>query len=178
VGNVNGVEQLTFQVPCETAPATSVPVIINVGGGVGTVNFPVVAATPGIFETVMSDGVRRAVIVRPDGTFASIQNPARRGEVVRAYVTGMGPALPAVTTGALPLPGVDSLAQGQLIVGVANKGTGPVTARVSPNLIGVFEVSFQIPSDTPTGNDVVFSVDVQLADKADHFSNPSKFPVQ
>ena len=36
------------------------------------------AASPGIFETVMSDGVRRAVVIRPDGSFVSPQNPARR----------------------------------------------------------------------------------------------------
>jgi uncharacterized protein (TIGR03437 family) len=179
VGNVNGVEQLTFQVPCETAPANSVPITINVGGGTGTITFPVVAATPGIFETVMSDGVRRAVVIRPDGTFVSLQNPARRGETLRVYATGMGPAVPAVATGTLPVPGLDSLVLGQVIVGVNNAGAGPNTARVSPNLIGVYEVSFKVPSDAPTGNDVVLSVAVNAPnDSQTRFSNGSKLPIQ
>ena len=83
VGNVAGAEQLTFQVPCETAPANSVAIAVNVGGGSATVNMPVQAATPGIFQTVMSDGTARAVAFRPDGTFVSLQNPARRGKYRR-----------------------------------------------------------------------------------------------
>ena len=50
--------KLTFQVPCETATANSVPITVNVGGGSATVSMPVQAAAPGIFQTVMSDGTR------------------------------------------------------------------------------------------------------------------------
>ena len=182
VGNVNGAEQLTFQVPCETALANSVPITISVGGGTGTTAFPVVAASPGIFETVMSDGVRRAVAVRPDGTFVSPGNPARResgGELIRVFVTGLGPTLPAMVTGSIPVPGADLFAQGQVIVGVNNSGAHVVSSRVSPNLIGVFEVTFQVPSDAPTGNDVVLSVDVNaVGDTQTRFSNGSKLPIQ
>ena len=178
VGNVNTVEQLTFQVPCETAPANSVPITINVGGGTATINFPVVAASPGIFETVMSDGVRRAVVIRPDGTFVSLRNPARGLEIVRVFVTGMGPALPAIVTGALPVPGADSLVLGQVIVGVNNSGARVVTSRVSPNLIGVYELAFEVPSDAPTGNDVVLSVAINApGDGQTRFSNGSKLPI-
>ena len=185
VGNVSGTEQLTFQVPCETAPAAGVPITISVAGGTGTVTFPIVAASPGILETVMSDGVRRAVVVRPDGTFVSQQNPvnpARQGETVRIFVTGLGPTNPAMTTGSVPVPGADLLALGQVIVGIANGGTHVITARVSPNLIGVFEISFEIPSDgrpNLTGNDVVLNVVVNApGDTASRFSNGSKIPIQ
>src|ERR1019366_2234973 len=149
VGNVGGAEQLTFQVPCETALANGVPVTINVGGGTATTTFPVVAASPGIFETAMSDGVRRAVVVRPDGTFVSLQNPARRDETVRVFATGLGPTSPSMVTDAVPVPGADSLALGQIIVGVNSGGTRVITTRVSPSLIGVFEITFQVPSDAP-----------------------------
>ena len=179
VGNVGGAEQLTFQVPCETAPADSVPITVGVAGGTSTIGFPVVAASPGIFETVMSDGVRRAVAVRPDGTFVSLQNPARRGETIRVFVTGLGPTSPLMVTGSVPVPGVDSLAAGDVIVGVNNSGVGPSTARVSPNLIGVYEVSFLVPSDAPAANDVVLSVAVNaIGDTQTRFSNGSKLPIQ
>ncbi len=179
VGNVSGVEQLTFQVPCETAVAASVPIAISVGGGSATVNVPVQAATPGIFQTVMSDGVARAVVIRPDGSFVTLQNPARRGETVRVYVTGLGPTAPPLVTGALPVPGTDSLVLGQVIVGIANGGTPVFTSRVSPNLIGVYEVSFQVPANATTGNDVVLSVAVNVPnDSQTRFSNASRLPIQ
>jgi uncharacterized protein (TIGR03437 family) len=178
VANLNGVQQLTFQVPCEVAPAASVPITINVGGGTGTANMPVQAATPGIFETVMSDNSRRAVAIRPDGTFVTLQNPARPGDVVRVYVTGLGPVSPAGVTGALPYVGADSLVLGQVIVGVNNAGARVVNSRVSPNLIGVYEVDFQVPSDAPSGNDIVLSVAVNApGDSQTRFSNGSKLPI-
>lgn len=179
VGSINGAEQITFQVPCETAPGTSVPVVINVGGGTGTVNMPVQAAAPGIFETLMSDGNRRAVAVRPDGSFVSLQNPARRGENIRVFVTGLGATLPALATGALPIPGTDALVAGQVIVGINNAGARVITSRAAPDLLGVYEVAFTVPSDAPTGNDVVLSVAVNAAsDSQTRFSNGSKLPIQ
>jgi uncharacterized protein (TIGR03437 family) len=179
VGNVAGAEQLTFQVPCETAPANSVPITISVAGGTGTITFPVVEASPGIFETVMSDGVRRAVAVRPDGTFVSLQNPARRGETVRVFATGLGATSPSMVTGSLPVPGADSLPLGQIIVGVNNSGARVITSRVSPSLIGVFEITFEVPSDAPTGNDVVLNVAVNaVGETQTRFSNGSKLPIQ
>jgi uncharacterized protein (TIGR03437 family) len=178
VGNVAGAEQLTFQVPCETAAANSVPITISVGGGTGTITFPVVAASPGIFETVMSDGVRRAVVVRPDGTFVNPRNPARSGEIVRVFVTGLGPTSPSMVTGSVPVPGADSLALAQVIVGVNNSGARVITSRVSPSLIGVFEVTFQVPSDAPTGNDIVLNVAVNAPGESQtRFSNGSKLPI-
>ena len=181
VGNVSGVSELTFQVPCETAVGNAVPITINVGGGSASITFPVVAASPGIFETLMSDGASRAVAIRPDGTFVSLQNPARQGEVVRVFVTGLGPAAPAVVTGSLPVPGADALVLGQVIVGINNAGTYVVTSRVSPSLIGVYEVAFQVPSGTgaATGNDVVLNVVVNVpGDTGSRYSNGSKLPIQ
>jgi uncharacterized protein (TIGR03437 family) len=90
----------------------------------------------------------------------------------------MGPANPAVTTGALPYQGSDSLVTGQVIVGVNNAGTRVVTSRVSPSLIGVYEITFQVPSDAPSGNDVVFSVAVNVTgDSQTRYSNGSKLPI-
>jgi hypothetical protein len=90
----------------------------------------------------------------------------------------MGPAVPAVTTGALPFAGGDAMILGQVIVGVNNSGARLISARVSPNLIGVNEVAFQVPADSPTGNDVVLSVAVNApSDGQTRFSNGSKLPI-
>ena len=178
VSNVNGQEQITFQIPCETAPAASVPVAVTVGPSTANSTIAVTPAGPGIYETKMSDGVVRAVIVRPDGSFASIENPARKGEIVRTYVTGLGPVAPVEVTNALPTPGTDALVLGQVVVGVQNAGTRLIQARLAPNLIGVYEVTFQVPSDAPAGNDLIFSVGVNVpGDTQTRFSAGSKIPV-
>ena len=178
VSNVNGQEQITFQIPCETTPAASVPVTVTVGPSTVNTTIAVTPAGPGIYETKNTDGVLRAVIVRPDGSFASIENPARKGEIVRTYVTGLGPVAPVEVTNALPTPGTDALVLGQVVVGVNNAGTRLIQARLAPNLIGVYEVTFQVPSDAPAGNDLVFSVGVNVSgDTQTRFSAGSKIPV-
>ena len=93
--NAERPEQLTFQVPCDVTPGSSVPVIVNVGAGSATINLPIQAASPGIFQAPMSDDVTRAVMLRPDGSFVTSQNPARRGENLIAFATGLGVTNPA-----------------------------------------------------------------------------------
>jgi len=179
VSNINGQEQVTFQVPCDVTPGSSVSLNVSVGGGSASTNIAVLPASPGIFGTVMSDNVTRAVIVRPDGSFVSLQNPARRGEIVRLYSTGLGQVTPSVATNSTATPGVDSLVNGQLIVGVNNAGARVISGRLAPGMIGVYEVAFQVPSDAPTGNDVVLSLAINVSgDSTTRFSAGSKIVIQ
>jgi uncharacterized protein (TIGR03437 family) len=185
VANVSGQQQITVQVPCEVVPSSSVPVTVTVGSAPpATVNVPVLAASPGIFQTTMSDGVSRAVAIRPDGSFVSLANPARRGEIVRAYATGLGVTSPSVGTDATAIPGTDAIVQGTVIVGITNsagqgEGVRVSGARVAPDLIGVFEVSFQVPTDAVTGNNVAFSIGVYpVGGGAPIYSATAKIPIQ
>ena len=179
VTNSGGQESVSVQVPCEISPGSSVPVTVNAAGGTATVNIPILIASPGIFETPMSDGVRRAVLVRPDGSFVSLENPARRGEVIRVYVTGLGATAPPVGTNQIAVPGTDSLVLGQVIVGVNNGGARVITARMAPSQVGIYEVAFQVDSNAATGNNVVLSVAINPTDgSATQFSNGSKIPIQ
>lgn len=161
--------EVTLQVPCEVTPGSSVPVRVNVnGGGTSSINIPVQAASPGIFQTTMSDGVLRAVVVRSDGTFADVGgaplNPARRGENIRIYVTGLGPTAPFIDTDNIQDPGADLIGfdanvSDVLQVGIVNYGgLQIVSARQAPDLIGVYEVQVTLPNDAPTGNSVQIAI--------------------
>ena len=75
---MNGAEQVTFQIPCEATAGSSVPVTINVSGGSASANIALTVAAPGIFETVMSDNVRRAVVT-PARRYRSSAWRIRRG---------------------------------------------------------------------------------------------------
>jgi uncharacterized protein (TIGR03437 family) len=180
VSNVPGQQQILILVPCEVTPGT-VPVTVTVNGGQQTLNIKVLPGSPGIFQTTMSDGVVRAVIERPDGTFASPSNPARRGELVTAFVTGLGSVSPQIATNALPIWNTPSFVNGQVIVGVNNEGAPVTTAQLSPDIIGVYYVEFQIPNDAPQNNNVVFSVGVvPVGSTQTYYSAPgeSKIPIQ
>jgi uncharacterized protein (TIGR03437 family) len=156
--NGNGREQLTFQVPCDVNPGSSVPVVINVGPGSNSVNIPIQAASPGIFQTAMSDGRVRAVMLRPDGSFVSLQNPARRGENLVAFATGMGVTNPLVGTNAVAAPGAIVAPQGTVVVGMAGGGVPLISAQLSYDMVGLWLVTFSVPASVPTGTDVTFSI--------------------
>lgn len=178
--NSNGVEQVNFQVPCDVTPASNVPVTVTANGGTANVTTIVRAASPGIFEWVQSDQTRRGIVLRATGEWVSKETPARKGDVVRLYVTGLGATLPAVAgTNSLPPFGDNAMALGQIIVGVNNAGVRVVQSRLSPDLIGVYEIDFQIPNDAPSGDNVVLSVAVNATDgSATQFSAGSRIPIQ
>ena len=106
-----------------------------------------------------------------------LENPARRGEIIRAFVTGLGPVTPPIATNSSAIPGTDSNVSSTIVVGVNNSGVRVVGAKYAENLIGVYEVDFQIPSDAQTGNNIPFAVAVQQGNNL-VFGNPSMIPIQ
>jgi len=176
--NNGGQQSVTFQVPCST-PSGSVPVTVSVGGSSATITVPVLPASPGIFGTPGADGVMRAVLERPDGSFVSLANPARRGETVVAMVTGLGPASPAVGTNQVPPRGTPANVTGAVIPGVNNSGAALVSARLTTNQVGVYRVSFVIPASVSAGNSVGLSIGVIPAGASTaNYSNQAYFPVK
>jgi len=178
-------ELIAFQVPCELVPNSyTVTVTVN-GGSKDVLSVPVRPAAPGIFEIPMSDGGRRAVLVRADGTFVSLQNPASRsgdGEILRMYITGAGPVQPPLATGSVPTPGLDSnpVDPTSIVAGINGSGVRVLLVRAAPNLIGVYEVTFQVPPDAPAGNDVVLSIGITTLGNPTQYGGPSgsKIPIQ
>ncbi len=189
--NLNNRDQITFQVPCGVVPGASVAATLTIGGSTSNVNLAIQPASPGLFTTLNSDGVYRVVLVRPDGSFVNLENPARRGETEVAFVTGLGPttppiALPSVFGGVAVPPPSGSVAQayalapqGTVIVGMAGQGVPLNYARLSEDIPGVFIVSFQIPSGIATGNNVSFSIGLLPAGASTAFySATTKIPIQ
>jgi uncharacterized protein (TIGR03437 family) len=132
-----------------------------------------------VFHTLLSDNVLRPILIRPDGSFVTLTNPARRGEDIVALATGLGPTTPSVATNSVPSPGSVAAPQGTVVVGMNGVGVPLIGAKRSEDLPGVFLVTFRIPSDMATGNNVSFSIGVipQGATTA-FYSAPTRIPVQ
>jgi len=173
-----GQQLIEFQVPCTVTPSSSVPVTLTVGGGSTPINLAVGAVSPGIFQAPSSDGVARAVLVRPDGSYVSLQNPARRGETEIAFVTGLGATSPPVGTESLPVPGTPATVLATVVPGMAGTAVPLVSARLSEDLPGVYLVAFQIPTNMSTGNNVNFSIGAQVSGGATVYSGLTTIPVQ
>ncbi len=151
VANQGGAESIVVQVPCELASPGRTSVIIRIPGAQAQVdNVQVFSAAPGIFETAATPQQRAyAAIIRPDGSYVTPANPARRGEIVQAAVTGLGPTVAAAFTNRVGVGG--QLVVAPLIVGVNDQGVRIVSATYAPGMIGVYWLAFEIPLDTATG---------------------------
>jgi uncharacterized protein (TIGR03437 family) len=144
-----GGEAVAFQTPCEVTPGPA-SVVVTVNGGSTTVsNVTVTKYQPGIFETVVS-GKKYAVLLHAsDGSYVTLDNPARRGEQLKMFVTGLGMGATSVGTDRAGTGGQASDAA--IIVGVNNAGVRLIGSEYLPGAIGIYTITFEVPSDTAAG---------------------------
>jgi uncharacterized protein (TIGR03437 family) len=163
VANSGGMESLTVQAP-DKLTGNSVDVSIRYGTDQSTVKgVAVVPALPGIFQLSQS-GKTAAVVFHPDGSLVSPSNRARRGEVVRMFVTGIG----SLSEGAPRFP---------IIVGVDHLGAPLQAINCGECQAGVAELRFEIPQQASSGADVSLLVSV-VANGKGMYSNESVIAIR
>ncbi len=149
VANVNGVEQVNFQVPFELHGLRSAPVVVTREGiSSEPVEAPVLAEQPGVFTI---DG-RSALVVRyPAATLVSADNPLRRGEFAFFYATGLGPVSNNPGTGkpgpARPL--AETLRRPEVTIG--GVPCEVTFAGLAPGFAGVYQVNILVAENVPSG---------------------------
>ncbi len=140
--------QINFQMPFEAAGRGSVQVLVDNDGLLSEAE-PVALgpAAPGLFTY----GANRAVVQNQDFRLNTPENPAQRGSVIIAYVTGAGPVSPPVPTGqAAPAAPLSTAAAGA----VASIGGLSATVHflgLTPGLVGLAQANIQVSESTPAG---------------------------
>lgn len=160
VANVNGQEQINFQVPTEVPAIGAQTVQVNNNGSIGSTNVAITTVQPGIFAYVPpGSSSSYAVIVKPDGSVAGPSNPASRGSTVVMYLTGLGTTSPALSTGQSgPVPPATT---NYIPVVTLNGVSAPVGfSGIAPGFIGLDQINFTIPTDAPVGSTVQLGVSV------------------
>ena len=176
-----GQEYLVVQTPADL-PLADATVTVQAGGSpVGQGIAPAAPASPGIFTTAMSDGTKRAILRRLDGTYVSLEAPAQAGERLQAFVTGLGRPVTAsgiaLNTNQAGISGDDAPPPNPVTIGVAGEVLQPVTATYATDQIGVYVLTFDVPNDAPSGTDVAFTVTTTLADQS-VLTDSTTLPVQ
>jgi uncharacterized protein (TIGR03437 family) len=140
--------QINFVVPAEGGSTLSVVRGSTAGAKVG----PGIAFwAPGLFTLDSTPG-GPAAAEHSDGTVISAANPARRGETIQIFGTGVGYVNPLL---AIPVP-----------VPVVQFGgqAGRVTyAGPAPGIPGVTQINVIVPLAAPTGNAVELSFQLGIA---------------
>ena len=152
VDDVNGQEQINFQVPWEVASGPTAKIaVINNGTTSATVSVPVLASQPGIINYNTAGG-SFGVILHSNFQLADSAHPVAPGETVLIYCTGLG---------AVSSPPADgAAANGQSTVVKAKVTMGGVNAAVSfsglaPGFVGLYQVNAVVPSGLASGNQPV-----------------------
>lgn len=131
--------QINLQAP--TKPATQALVEVRVGGqrvARGVMNL--VRAAPGLL-----------LALNQDGRANTAANPARAGETLQLYATGLGPASPEVEDGTSRFA-VSLESPAALVGGVA---VTPHYAALVPGLVGIWRVDLLIPGNARGGDTAV-----------------------
>jgi uncharacterized protein (TIGR03437 family) len=177
ISNSGTSEWALVQVPFELTGSTA-SAIVSVGEGNTTVqNIPVSPLMPGILEENFDGGRRAAIAVRSDGEIVSPTKPARKGEIVRMYVIGMGQTTPMASTNRVGVP--DQVIALPVQVGLeGGKSARVVEAKMAENLVGIYEILFEIPQDAPTGTDLAIACSVVVGPTSAVWSNESRISIQ
>lgn len=157
--------QVNIQIPFGLTGSAATVVVTNGGQRSNEVALPLGRTCPGIFSYADQQSPNRAIILHADFTLVTPTSPARVGETVIIYLTGLGDLNPAVATGAgnpgNPLStAVDDKIQivfgGEVATNVAFIGGAPFFA-------GLNQINAVIPARVVGGTNVPVAISTKSA---------------
>ena len=151
IANINGAEQINFQVPFEVAGQAYTSVVISSNGnGTQAIEVPVLVAQPGVF---LLDGVNGAIVHGLTGIIVGPSRPAAKGEVVVIYATGLGPVNPVPATGDAASTITLSPTVITPVVSIGGASAHVEFSGLAPALIGMYQINATVPAGAPSGSD-------------------------
>ncbi|MEZ5395358.1 MAG: hypothetical protein R2724_21420 [Bryobacterales bacterium] len=150
LANVGGREQINLQIPFEVQPGPATVVVNNNGTEAVYEGVPINASQPGIFEVNVQGG-RYAAALHADYRLVAPSDPARPGETILLFVTGMGSLqMPVATNQPGPTPAPRTAFEP--VVGIDDQGVTNFGGYYAPNFTTLYQINFQLPEDITTGD--------------------------
>lgn len=143
--------QVSAMVPYGISGATASVVVSNAGKLSNTVTVPVAATSPGIF-TMTSDGLGSGAVLHADYSLVSSTNPARHGETVQVFLTGLGAVNPAVAAGTAAPTNPLSFVTGPVAVYISGLPATITYQGLAPSLTALYQLNFTIPMAASAGS--------------------------
>ncbi len=161
--------QINFLVPWELKGQARVSLTVTAGGATSTeqtVNLATFA--PAIFSMNQQGTGQGAILIAATGEIAAptggipgrATRPARRGEYVSIFCTGLGAVTNQPTSGG---PGPSSPLSATTTTPSVTIGGASATVSFSglaPGFVGLYQVNSQVPASAPTGNAVPVVVSI------------------
>jgi uncharacterized protein (TIGR03437 family) len=144
--------QLGIQVPFELAGESSATIRVTANGAVSqSRTFFLDTYAPGIF-TLSQDGTGTVEALHEDGeTLVTTEEPARPGEMVTIFATGLGPLSPPLETG---FPAAQNATTSPVTVLIDGLTAELQFSGAAPGLVGMNQVNFRIPGNTRSSPEI------------------------
>lgn len=143
-------EQINLQVPFEIAPGLSRVVLSNNGTETVFDGVHVLRQQPGVFEIAVQDGMYAAAL-HADFRLVAPADPARPGETILLFLTGLGSIQPNPGTNE-PGPIPAAVASVRPTVLLDGNPVPDFGAFYAPGLAAAYQINFTVPDDAATGN--------------------------
>jgi len=166
--------QVNIQIPWELEGASEAQLEAFLGPHVsGERTVPITPFSPGIFSKEQNGGGQGAILIAgPGGALAAPQGafensrPARRGEFIEIFATGLGPVTNQPPTGEPATATPASLAElsRTLHEVAATIGGEPAEVHFSglaPGLVGLYQVTAQVPASVSAGDAVPVELTIE-----------------
>lgn len=142
---------------------TSVTVaVLNNGQRSNSVELPLSRTAPGIF-TVNQAGTGHGALLHANYSAVGPASPARRGETVLLYLTGLGPVAPEAADGAAAPSNPLRTVQSDVKVYVGGRQAAVTFKGLAPGFAGLYQVNFTVPANAPTGSAVALAIETPEA---------------
>ncbi len=146
--------QINAQFPVEVSGTTSASVVVSTAAGASPPEpAPTAPVAVGVFS-LDSTGRGAAAVLHLDGRVVNTQQPARRGEAVQIFATGLGATLPPLASGtpAGNSPLVATVETPVVLVGGIRAAV--LFSGLAPGFVGLNQVNIAVPANAPAGSAV------------------------
>jgi uncharacterized protein (TIGR03437 family) len=150
--------QISALVPLAASGSTATITVINGGQPSNTVDLPLARTSPGIF-TIPPAGTGPGALLHANFTLVNSAAPAKRGETLLLFLTGLGSVSPTIPDGSAAPSSPLSTVNADVKVYIGGRLATVVFKGLAPGLAGLYQINFTVPANAPIGSAIPLAVE-------------------
>jgi len=150
-------KQINLLIPGELLAGLARLQVVQDGRTGPVVQIRLRSAAPALYQF----DAETAIAVRPGGTLATAQTPARPGEVVVLYATGLGEVVPPLAAGEIPRGPAPLKRLHEFVIfldGQLVEASNVLYAGVTPGFAGLYQINLRLPASAGKNPEVRVAV--------------------
>jgi uncharacterized protein (TIGR03437 family) len=145
-----GARTVAAQVPADVPAGMQPAYVVGPNGMSNTVNVMVSNPAPAVFfDRIVPQGYIASSYRMSDSTYITADNPARSGDTVLLWATGLGATMPALATGIAA--GAQNTVAQTPVVTIGGRAATVTLAQALPNSVGLYWMLVRVPEGVTAG---------------------------